>query len=255
MHGTPLTCRVSRHIAVYLSQQYGLKDLLIVSLHTPTLADPQPLCAAVPDPRVDYRKSQRSQIAAAQSQVRTVSASTDVSDETRPKRARTAQSGDANTYTLSATTTVTGPARDAQARMEQEIAEAKKMVNDLRREMELRAAAGQSLDNEDMAEDVAESSTGATAATRGRKRGNEDVEDATHDTLGHAFGATRADRIVRANRRVEGGGFAQGAKKFALNALIFGMGVSAAACVDGRCLHWWDELTSRFLPQLAASFF
>lgn len=202
----------------------------------------QALTRAVPDPNVAYRKSQRSQAAAdeltqrhkspraVQGSTPTVPSMTSEPASPAPKRVRRQSphhagpnsvprpaAGDDNArhLTLEATTTVTAPS-SSNVDMEAEIQSAKQLVLDLKRELQLRAAAGDEL--EDQGFEVAEHS-------RGVKR-----------TSGNDQGVTVSggvpnskDRIVRKNKRVEVPTTGQTAKRFALGALIFGLGVGAAS--------------------------
>jgi len=115
--------------------------------------------------------------------------------------------------TLEATTTVTAPA-GAHVDMEAEIQSAKQLVIDLKRELRLRAAAGEDL--EDQGFDV-------TEQNRGIKRVKGEDEGVV------ISGGAGKDRVVRRSRRVEQSGVAETAKRVAWGALIFGLGVGAAS--------------------------
>ena len=198
----------------------------------------QALARAVPDPNVAYRKSQRSQAAAdeiaRQKDTPQSAASGPVvpsliaeSASPAPKRQRrqsprlgtvAAEDGMAvdeerRHLTLEATTTVIAPT-GAHVDMEAEIQSAKQLVLDLKRELRLRAAAGEEL--EDQGFDAGEGS-------RGVKRGKGE-EDAVVIS-----GGAGKDRVVRKNKRVERTGLAETAKRVAWGALIVGLGVSAAS--------------------------
>ncbi|ORX39911.1 hypothetical protein BD324DRAFT_615485 [Kockovaella imperatae] len=221
---------VSRHLAIHLAPAYNISELVAA------------LARAVPDPNVAYRKSQRSQAAAEEMsrQKPEVSARTNtvvpsMSNESAspaPKRQRRqsaqpvsdAVDTDAGSrhLTLEAVTTVTAPT-GAQVDMEAEIQSAKQLVMDLKRELNLRAAAGEEL--EDQGADVAEGSRG----TKRSKGSDEGVA---------ISGGAGKDRIIRRSKRVEQTGVAQTARQVAWGALIFGLGVGAALS----------------LPQLAAQF-
>jgi hypothetical protein len=101
--------------------------------------------------------------------------------------------------------------------MNAEIAQAKQMVIDLRRELQLRSASGQEL--EDQGVDM-------PADTRGRKRaaGEEDEVMISGGVGG------RTERVIRANKKVDvvGGGGAAG-RKIAWGAVMFGLGIGAAS--------------------------
>lgn len=221
---------VSRHLAIHLAPAYGIAELVAA------------LTRAVPDPNVAYRKSQRSQAAAdelsrthkgprtAQGPTPTVPSMTSDAASPAPKRIRrqsphapttsvpsgpTAGNDDSRHLTLEATTTVTAPS-SSKVDMEAEIQSAKQLVLDLKRELQLRAAVGDSL--EDQGVEVAEGS-------RGLKRANGNDEGVA--VSGGA--ANSKDRIVRKNKRVEVPTTGQTAKRFALGALIFGLGVGAAS--------------------------
>ncbi|KAK8869776.1 hypothetical protein IAR55_000344 [Kwoniella newhampshirensis] len=224
------------HLAIHLAPAYGLANLIA---H---------LARAHPDPNVAYRKSQRSQLASdeiartkngdvpsARPVVPSMTAAETASPA--PKRQRRAASPAANAssdnnaqaaedaprhLTLEATTTVTAPT-GAPVDMEAEIQSAKQLVMDLKRELRLRAAAGEEL--EDQGVDVGEE-------TRGTKR-----TKGGDDAVLISGGASK-DRIVRKNKRIVQSPVGEAAKKVAWGALIFGLGIGAAT----------------YLPQLASSF-
>ncbi|WWD15950.1 hypothetical protein CI109_100374 [Kwoniella shandongensis] len=225
-----------RHLAIHLAPAYGLAHLIAS------------LARAVPDPNVAYRKSQRSQIASEEiartktggsSPVKPAVPSMTAAETASPapkrqRREPSPQAGasrsttvqdvedDARHLTLEATTTVTAPA-GAPVDMEAEIQSAKQLVMDLKRELRLRAAAGEEL--EDQGVDVGEDTRG----TKRAKGGDEAVL---------ISGGVGKNRIVRKNKRVVQSPVGEAAKKVAWGALIFGLGVGAAT----------------FLPQLASSF-
>lgn len=200
------------------------------------------LCKAAPDPNVSYRKSQRSQ-AAADEIARTrhprqpAAASTSraapsmMANETEaptPKRRRatdTQGSEDQRRLTLEATTTVTAPAGSA-VDVNAEIESAKQLVRDLKRELQLRAAAGDELEETGGGE--------AEGSTRGRKRA------ANEDGAAVSGGAPAGtERVIRTNKRVDRkDGVVETTKRVAFGAMLFGLGASAAL----------------LLPQLAAQY-
>ena len=96
--------------------------------------------------------------------------------------------------------------------MEAEIQSAKQLVVDLKRELQLRAAAGEELEDQGQ---VAESS-------RGTKRAQGEDDDVV------ISGGTSKDRIVRTSKRVQQSAAVETTKKVAWGALIFGLGVGAA---------------------------
>lgn len=194
------------------------------------------LARASPDPNVSYRKSQRSQAAAQElargpnatpSAARTAPSVTGApANAPTPKRRRGADTQPADEQrrvTLEATTTVTAPS-GAVVDVNAEIESAKQLVRDLKRELQMRTAAGDSLEELGGAD--------AESSARGQKRGAED------DGTAISGGAAKGDeRVIRTNRRVEqtAGG---AAKRVAFGAMLFGLGASAAL----------------FLPQLAAQY-
>lgn len=177
-----------------------------------------------------YRKSQRSQIAADEiaKTVKPASAipslAAPVATGPTPKRARNqspvkVEAGqDERIITVEATTTITGPA-SAQTDMAAEIASAKQMVIDLRREMELRSASGQDLEDQGVAMPV---------ETRGRKRGQADEEGVS---LSSGLGV-KHERVIRRNKKIEAAaGASDAGRKIAWGAVMFGLGIGAASCV------------------------
>lgn len=112
--------------------------------------------------------------------------------------------------TLEATTTLTAPS-NAQVDVEAEIQSAKQLVLDLKRELRLRAAAGEEL--EDQGVDAGETS-------RGVKRGQGD------ESVTLSSGSDK-ERIIKRNKRIEQGAAGDTAKKLAWGALLFGLGVGA----------------------------
>lgn len=93
------------------------------------------------------------------------------------------------------------------------------MVQDLRRELELRSASGQAL--EDQGVNVPED-------TRGRKRVAGDEEGIT---ISGGVGI-KTERVIRKNKKIQDAAAANDAgKKMAWGAVMFGLGVGAAACV------------------------
>jgi len=228
---------VSRRLAIYLAPAYGIQDLVAA------------LARASPDPNVAYRKSQRSQAASDElNRQRTEETARDIpvpsltSDVASPvpKRqrrqsplvgtptattGRTAPSGDAESrhLTLEATSTVTAPI-GTQVDMDAEIQSAKQLVMDLKRELRLRAAVGEEL--EDMGYDAGE-------ATRGVKRTKGQDESVV------ISGSGSKDRVVKKNKRVQQGVLGENTKRMVWGAAIFGLGVTAAS----------------FLPQVVSNYF
>ena len=235
--------------------------------------DPKTLARAVPDPTIAYRKSQRSQAAAADLQrQQTPSApgagvpsmlnpaafgAADDADGPRVKRTRASAADGAEgeeetqTFRLEAQTSVTGPATDARAHMEAEIAQAKQMVIDLRRELSLQAANGRSLEDTGVA--LPENTRGVRRS-RDSAAGTSAVTAAVAGSGAAPLGANIAPgqvdadgaRVIRTNRTIERGPLATGARRFAFNTFIFGLGVGAAAyvppCVKGLvhcCTKQW----------------
>lgn len=187
----------------------------------------QALARAVPDPNVAYRKSQRSQAAAdemakpraevpvptATPAVAPISKRARRSSPPAPNAEPRDQADPVRQLTVEATTTVTAPSA-ARVDMEAEIESAKQLVLDLKRELRMRVAAGESL--QDQGFDIGESS-------RGRKRGQGE------DEAVEVSGGVGAGRIVKTSKRVERTQTGQAAKKVAWGALIFGLGVGAAS--------------------------
>lgn len=130
-----------------------------------------------------------------------------------PKRRRGVD--DERRLTLEATTTVTAPA-GSNIDVNAEIESAKQLVRDLKRELQLRAAAGDEIEE-----------TGGQAessSSRGRKRVAAD--DGTAVSGGAAPGT---ERVIRTNRRVErNDGPVRTVKRVAYGAMLFGLGASAA---------------------------
>lgn len=183
------------------------------------------LCKAAPDPQVSYRKSQRSQAAAdeiarthtqppASTSRPAPSMTVNDTEAPTPKRRRP-ETHDERRLTLEATTTVTAPAGSA-IDVNAEIESAKQLVRDLKRELQLRAAAGDEIEE-----------TGGEAessSSRGRKRQAND--DGTAVSGGAAPGT---ERVIRTNKRVEKtDGPVQTVKRVAFGAMLFGLGASAA---------------------------
>lgn len=198
-----------------------------------TRADVQALARAVPDPNIAYRKSQRSQIAHndlnrananARAAVPSVAPSSEQPQAKRRRDDAAAPAGsstdDQRHITVEAVTTFTAPRSSAQEHMEAEIAQAKQMVVDLRRELQLRSAAGQEL--EDTGADV-------PADSRGRKRTADDEEG-----VALSGGAAKDARVIRTNKKVEiiQAGNNATATKLAWGTVMFGLGVGAAAYVS-----------------------
>jgi hypothetical protein len=151
----------------------------------------------VPDPNVAYRKSQRSQSAMEDMGRRRPT------EEAPVKRQR----NDERQFTLEATTTITSPS-NAPLDVDAEIESAKQLVQDLKRDMQVQAAAGEAL--QDQGFDTGESN-------RGTKRGpGEDETVASGPVVG---------RVIKTNKRL---GQAETAKKVGWGMVIFGLGVGAA---------------------------
>ena len=115
--------------------------------------------------------------------------------------------------TLEATTVVTAPV-GASVDMEAEIQSAKQLVLDLKRELRLRAAVGEEL--EDQGYEVSEQSRGVK-----RNKGEEEAVIIS--------GGTGKERVVRRSKRVEQSVLGDTARRVAWGALIFGLGVGAAS--------------------------
>lgn len=181
----------------------------------------QALARAHPDPNIAYRKSQRSQIASeeiARTNRPVPSLAPPIANEPVNKRQRNespvrANNNDERHITVEATTTITGPS-SARTDMEAEIAQAKQMVVDLRRELQLRSATGQDL--EDQGVDV-------PAERRGKKRTQADEDEGV--TISGGVGKT--ERIIRKNKKVETAN--DTGRKIAWGAVMFGLGIGAAS--------------------------
>lgn len=103
--------------------------------------------------------------------------------------------------------------------MDEQISQAKQLVVDLKRQLELASASGRSL--EDQGVDV-------PADTRGRKRVAEDDEEGIAMS-GGAGAAVVTERVIARNKKTEtdtGAG-----QKIAWGAVMFGLGMGAVACV------------------------
>lgn len=156
----------------------------------------------MPDPNVTYRKSQRSQAAADQLERSRQPADEAVSPA--PKRQRGAEED--RQFTLEATTTITSPS-GVPVNVDEEIQKSKRLVQELKRDMQASAAAGEDL------QAIAESS-------RGRKRGQEEETEVVVSEQGNV-----KDRVIKTSKRVER---AEGtASKVLWGAVIFGLGVGA----------------------------
>ncbi|CAK9779826.1 hypothetical protein CC85DRAFT_266840 [Cutaneotrichosporon oleaginosum] len=226
---------VSRHLAIHLAPAYNLTELVMA------------LCKAAPDPNISYRKSQRSQAAAdelarsrqshqqltaapaagtsAQPAQPARVAPSMMADEVNapvPKRQRPAEAEDRRRLTLEATTTVTAPYGRV-VDINAEIESAKQLVRDLRRELQLRTAAGEELEDLGGAEDE--------NYARGRKRAAN--ADAAVVPAGAPSGT---ERVIRKNKRVERD--TENVKQMAFGAMLFGLGAAAAV----------------FFPSLAAQY-
>ena len=224
----------------------------------------------MPDPNIEYRKSQRSQMAAdeirqsqntsQQSQTQASRPSgfalpvpaagtdaggaadaadreakrtrTDAADVTSgPSAGAGAGAEDTQTYRLEAQTNVTGPFAHARSVMEAEIAAAKQMVIDLRRELQLQSATGTGSEQA-TASAAAAAVPAAAEAARGTRRSRDDAEAEADDAAAAPSASHEtATRVIRTNRTIENAPTAQRAKTFAFNTFIFGLGVGAAAYV------------------------
>lgn len=188
------------------------------------------LARAVPDPNVAYRKSQRSQAAADElakqqpgreapniptlgSEVAAPVSKRQRRSSTQDKPAPSGPPEDARHLTLEATTTVVAPV-GVPVDMEAEIQSAKRLVMDLKRELQIRNAAGEAL--EDQGVEIGENSRGTK-----RAKGEGDVVQIS--------GGSGKERLVRTNKRVGQNAVSETARKVAWSALIFGLGVGAAA--------------------------
>lgn len=249
----------------------------------------------MPDPNIEYRKSQRSQQAS--DEMRQTQASAPAAGATAPrapftfgaapaapaaraapvataaadesdrlaKRTRTfeaaapanasnagrapSSSADTQTYRLEAQTNVTGPFAQARSVMEAEIAAAKQMVIDLRRELHLQSSTGHSVEQQGVA--------ATSAASRGVRRSRDEAEASGAGSSGAAVtGADAVEastRVIRTNKTIERAPAAQRAKTFAFNTFIFGLGVGAAAYVpfcSGLCHRVLMLLTRTFLHEV-----
>ena len=114
---------------------------------------------------------------------------------------------------LQATTTVTAP-NSTQLNMEAEIQSAKQLVVDLQREMRLRAAAGEVLEDQ---------SVQVSKDGRGTKRVKGEDEGVT------ISGGVGKDRVIRKSKRVEKSVVGQTTKQLAWGAVLFGLGIGTAA--------------------------
>ena len=158
-------------------------------------------------------------------------------DDHRAKRTRRADSsedgtaGDTQTFRLEAHRTVTGPAASTQSTMEAEIAQAKQMVIDLRRELALQTATGHVQE---------ETGVAMPDVRRGVRRAR--GESSATAAIDGATTGVNGERVIRTNRTIERGG-ATRARAFAFNTFIFGLGVGAAAYVP---LLFYSSLSSPF---------
>jgi hypothetical protein len=101
--------------------------------------------------------------------------------------------------------------------MEAEIASAKQLVLDLKRELRLRSAVGEELED-----------TGHVTAESSSSRGTKRVKGAD-EAVFISSGAGKTERVVRTNKRIEKGTVAETAKRVAWGAVLFGLGVGAAS--------------------------
>jgi hypothetical protein len=169
--------------------------------------------------------------------------------EPAPKRARNASPGadDERHIIIEATTTITGPA-GTKIECDAEIAEAKQMVLDMKRQIALQAASGQAL--EDQGVDL-------PADTRGRKRGAGEDEGVTIS----GGPQVKIQRVIKKNRRAEAQAGQEASHKMAWGVAMFGLGVGAAACVSSQSHDRAQAEASvqiiadfyRLLPQIASS--
>ncbi|WWC61072.1 uncharacterized protein I303_103650 [Kwoniella dejecticola CBS 10117] len=247
---------VSRHLAIHLAPAYGLAELIaslaravpdpnvayrksqrsqaateeIANRQQPVApvpaAGPVPSMTAAGETASPAPKRQRTDVSAPTASEGEASASTStIAADGRAQREEQEQ-GEERHLTLEATTTVTAPA-GSNVDMEAEIESAKQLVKDLKKELRLRAAVGEEL--EDQGVDV-------PTENRGRKRGNK--EDEGGEISGGV--ANTKDRIVRKNKRVvQNGVLGETGQKIAWGTLIFGLGVGAAT----------------LLPQYVSNFF
>lgn len=213
-----LTGRVSRHLAVYLAPSYHMADLIDVSRHCLRSAlIGQSLARAVPDPGVQYRKSQRSQQAAEEivrhREPRAVpSLATAEAPSPAPKRVRRAEVDDDTTTAVSnSQPTADATAHAGEEHMDAEIAQAKQLVKELKRAIETREA------QEERGADLSESQ-------RGIKRGQA-FEDGVS-----VSGSSGQGRIIKSNKRVkESSVLLGGVKTVAYGSLILGIGLGLGA--------------------------
>lgn len=159
----------------------------------------------------------RSRTGGSQSQTRAVpSIANDAPSAPTPKRARRTEtdSEEPRRVTVAATTTVTAPA-GTDIDMNAEIESAKQLVRDLKRELQLRAAAGDELEDTGYAQ---------AEGSRGTKRGNQEEGTAISGGAGRG-----TERTIRTNRRVQQGTtVGQTVKRAAFGAMLFGLGATAA---------------------------
>jgi hypothetical protein len=118
---------------------------------------------------------------------------------------------DSRVVTVEATTRLTAPA-GAAVDMDSEIEQAKQLVLDLKRELRLKAAAGESL--EELGFDAGESS-------RGVKRSS-DADDGVS-----VSGAATGKRVIVKSKRVEVAVGQSTASRIAWSAMLFGLGAAA----------------------------
>jgi len=117
------------------------------------------------------------------------------------------QRQDERQFTLEATTTITSPS-NAPLDVDAEIESAKQLVQDLKRDMQVQAAAGEAM--QDQGFDTGESS-------RGTKRGQDEDDTVVSGPV--------VGRVIKSNKRMEK---AETAKKVGWGMVIFGLGVGAA---------------------------
>jgi hypothetical protein len=129
------------------------------------------------------------------------------------RQAASVSGDDARHLTLEATTTVTAPA-GASIDMEAEIQSAKELVMNLKRELRMRNAAGEALE---------EQGASLVEGSRGVKR-----VQGEGDAVIISGGANK-ERLVRSNRRVASNAAGETAKKVAWGALLFGLAVGAGS--------------------------
>ncbi|WVQ98762.1 hypothetical protein IAU59_005893 [Kwoniella sp. CBS 9459] len=253
---------VSRHLAIHLAPAYNLAELIAAlaravpdpnvayrksqrsQVASEELARQQAAAtparsAAVPSmdvaetasPAPKRQRREPSAAAAASATTTTGEASSSAAADnasaegTQNAAAAAPQHEEQRHLTLEATTTVTAPA-GANVDMEAEIQSAKQLVMDLKRELRLRAAAGEELEEQGV--DVPEDTRG----TKRSKRGDDSV------TISGGTSSTK-DRIVRRNNRVLGNVVGETGQQVLLGTAIFAIGMAAAS----------------FIPQLALNFF